>query len=46
MLIIRCLKREKKSSSEQSKNGKKINAQMSKDDNGMKMKNAKKINSI
>ena len=36
MLIIRCLQKEKKSSSEQNKNGKKINTQMSKDENGMK----------
>ena len=39
MLIIKYLKKEKrKSSSEQSKNDKKVNAQMSKDENGMKWK--------
>ena len=40
MLIIKYLKKrkEKKSSSEQSKNDKNINAQMNKDENGMKCK--------
>ena len=38
MLIIRCLEKEKKSSSEQNKNDKKVNAQMSKNENGMKCK--------
>ena len=38
MLIIKCLQKKKKSSSEKSKNGKKINAQMRKDENGMKCK--------
>ena len=37
MLIIKYLKK-KKSSSEKSKNDKKVNAQMSKDENGMKCK--------
>ena len=38
MLIIRCLQKEKKSSSEQHKNDIKINAQVSKDENSMKCK--------
>ena len=38
MLIIKYLKKENKSSSEQSKNDKKVNAQISKDENGMRCK--------
>ena len=38
MLIIKYLQKEKKSSSEQNKNGIKVNAQVSKDENNMKCK--------
>ena len=38
MLIIRCLKKEKKSLSEKNKNDKKVNSQMSKDENNIKYK--------
>ena len=38
MLIIKCLQKEKKSSSEQNKNDIKVNAQVSKNENSMKCK--------
>ena len=37
MLIIRCLQKEKKSSSEQNKNDIKVNAQVGKDENSIKV---------
>ena len=38
MLILRCLQKEKKRSSEQNKNDIKVNAQVRKDENSMKCK--------
>ena len=38
MLIIKCLKKEKKISSEKNKNDEKVNAQVRKDENSMKCK--------
>ena len=44
MLVIKYLrKRKRKAQLSKNKNDKKIDAQMSKDENGMKIKNAKKI---